>query len=58
MADRHKIKPMSLRLPEALSAWLAAEAQRTGRPVRRIILDTLERERHAGEQPADPEQEG
>ena len=47
MSDRHKIKPMSLRLPEALSAWLAAETARTGKPARRIILDLLERERKA-----------
>jgi predicted DNA binding CopG/RHH family protein len=42
MADRHKTKPLSLRLPEALSAWVQKRSAETGLPVRRVILDAIE----------------
>lgn len=42
MTDRHRTKPMSLRLPEALSAWIDQQARETGKPKRRIILDAIE----------------
>lgn len=42
MPDRHKIKPMSLRFPEALSAWLREHSEATGLPVRRIVLQAVE----------------
>lgn len=42
MADRHKVKPLSLRLPEALAAWVARRAAATGKPVRRVILEAVE----------------
>jgi predicted DNA-binding protein len=43
MTDRHRIKPLSLRLPEALSAWVYAQAEQTGKPVRRIIVEAVEK---------------
>jgi len=42
MPDRHKTKPLSLRLPEALSAWVTARAVETGKPVRRVIIEAIE----------------
>jgi hypothetical protein len=36
--DRHKVNPMGLRFPEALSAWLKEHSEATGVPVRQIIL--------------------
>jgi hypothetical protein len=42
MPDRHRVKPLSLRLPEALSAWVYAQAEQTGKPVRRIITEAVE----------------
>lgn len=42
MTDRHKTAPLSLRLPEALLAWVQATADETGLPVRRVILDAIE----------------
>jgi predicted DNA-binding protein len=42
MSDRHKVKPMSLRLPEDLRQWVEHEAERTGKPVRRVILEAIE----------------
>lgn len=47
MTDRHKVKPLSLRLPEDLRQWVEAEAERTGKPVRRVILDAIETARQA-----------
>lgn len=38
MPDRHKVKPMSLRFPGALSAWLHEHSEATGLPVRQIVL--------------------
>jgi predicted DNA-binding protein len=42
MPDRHRVKPLSLRLPEALSAWVNDKAEQTGKPVRRIITEAVE----------------
>jgi hypothetical protein len=42
MTDRHKVKPMSLRFPEALSAWLREHSEATGMPVRQIVLRAVE----------------
>ena len=49
MPDRHKIKPMSLRLPGALSVWLAQRSADSGKPVRRVILEILEEARQASQ---------
>lgn len=46
MADRHREKPLSLRLGP-LRAWVEQEAERTGKPVRRLIIEALERSRPA-----------
>ena len=43
MPGPHKHPPMSLRLPEGLSAWLAAEVARTGKRPHRIVIEILER---------------
>lgn len=43
--DRHKVKPMSLRLPEALSAWVKEYAAREGIPVRQVILAAIAEKR-------------
>ena len=48
MADRHTEKPLSLRLG-ALRAWVEEEAARTGKPVRRVILDAIQRAKDAEE---------
>lgn len=50
MPDRHKIKPMGLRFPEALSAWLREHSEATGLPVRQIVLRAVTeyRERQDG----------
>jgi hypothetical protein len=47
MPDRHKTKPLSLRLPEALSAWVSAQSAATGKPVRRVIIEAVEAAREA-----------
>ena len=49
MPDRHKTKPLSLRLPEALLAWVNAQAEETGKPVRRVILDAIEQAKERSE---------
>jgi hypothetical protein len=49
--DRHKAKPLSIRLPEPERLWLAEHARQTGQPVRRIILDAIAAYRAA----ADPD---
>lgn len=49
--DRHKRKPISFRPPEADRAWLESYAERTGKPVRKVLADALQRYR------ADIEQE-
>lgn len=54
MTDRHKTKPLSLRLPEALSAWVNAKAAETGKPVRRILLDAIEAAKERDEQASAP----
>ena len=41
MTDRHKTAPLSIRLPDAERDWLYNEAERTGLPVRRIILRSI-----------------
>lgn len=38
MTDRHKVKPLSLRLPESELKWYQARAAATGIPVRRLLL--------------------
>lgn len=46
MTDRHRIKTMTLRLPEGLSSWLREEAARQGKPLRALMLEILEAARH------------
>ena len=46
--DRHAEKPLSLRLG-ALRAWVEQESARTGKPVRRVILDAIEAARERSE---------
>jgi hypothetical protein len=41
MADRHRRRPLSLRLPEEERAWLYAHAGATGQPVRAILRQAL-----------------
>jgi predicted DNA-binding protein len=50
MPDRHRIRPLSLRLPEALSAWVNDKAEQTGKPVRRIITEAVETAKEQDEQ--------
>jgi hypothetical protein len=42
MPGQHKHPPMSLRLG-ALSAWVAAEAERTGKTPHRVVVEAVER---------------
>lgn len=48
--DRHKRKPISFRPPEADRAWLESYAERTGKPVRRVLSDALSEHRARIEQ--------
>jgi predicted DNA binding CopG/RHH family protein len=41
MADRHKDKPLSIRLPEAERLAVEAKAAEEGWPVRRVILEAI-----------------
>jgi hypothetical protein len=41
--SQHKHSPASLRLREALSAWVAAEAKRTGKTPHRVVVEAVER---------------
>jgi len=41
MTDRHKVKPLSIRLPEAERRWLYAYAEQHGIPVRNVIFDAI-----------------
>lgn len=45
MPGQHKHTPISLRPPEADRAWLYEYAERTGRPLRQILLEALARYR-------------
>jgi hypothetical protein len=47
VTDRHLTAPRSIRLPDALEVWVQAESERTGKPVRRIILEALGRASNA-----------
>jgi hypothetical protein len=38
MADRHKHTPLALRFPEGDLLWLRDYAEKTGQPVRRVVL--------------------
>jgi hypothetical protein len=42
MPDRHKVKPMSVRFPEALSVWLREHSEATGLPMRQIVLRAVQ----------------
>ena len=39
MPDRHKQRPVSLRIPDL--SWWQQHADETGRPLRRALLDAL-----------------
>ena len=54
MSDRHTEKPLSLRLG-ALRPWVEQESERTGKPVRRVILDAVEAAKAHGELARDGE---
>jgi hypothetical protein len=51
MTDRHKHQPITFRPPEGDRAWLYEHAERTGLPVRRVLVLALAEYRaaHSGD---------
>ena len=41
MADRHKVTPLRFRPPEPERLWLAAEQERTGKPMNAILTEAV-----------------
>ncbi len=48
MADRHKITPKAVRMPDGLLAWYEQFAEAEGKPVNAVLVAALEefRQRH------------
>lgn len=43
MPDRHKVKPLRFRPPEAERRWLADYQERTGKPMNAILTEAVRR---------------